>query len=113
MSTNEAKHTPGPWCTGSTNVPQPLYRGVIAIVEYNPDRFVSVWVDDDERAWRVHEQSEANARLIAAAPDMLEALEAIRFLLNEDRGYYVSASRLNELWEMVNKAIAKAKGEVT
>lgn len=47
-------------------------------------------------------QEEANARLIAAAPDMLEALENIE---NDDEHMPLSA------WKLIQDAIAAAKGE--
>lgn len=47
------------------------------------------------------EQTEANARLIAAAPDLLAALEGI--LAITDRNHVV--------WQAARDAIAKAKGE--
>jgi hypothetical protein len=47
------------------------------------------------------ETTEANARLIAAAPDLLEALENLE---NDDN------SIPSHAWDMVQSAIAKAKG---
>lgn len=47
-------------------------------------------------------EEEANARLIAAAPDLLEALENIE----NDDGHIPE-----KIWAMRNAAIAKAKGE--
>lgn len=55
---------------------------------------------------RLSEENKANAQLISAAPDMLEALERIKatFSWDELDG--------DELAQSVCKAIAKAKGEV-
>ena len=48
-------------------------------------------------------EAEANARLIAAAPDLLEALDtAVQ---------YIDAKRYPELMQMCEAAISKAKGE--
>lgn len=51
-------------------------------------------------------QSEADARLIAAAPDLLEALkEAVKYTRHPDYDWPVEFSR------MVDAAIAKAEGK--
>ena len=89
----ETKHTPGPWYHEGT--PQPVIAS-----ESDPKgrdiALVRLW-DGDE--------AEANAHLIAAAPEMLEALEAV----------VANCGHLN--WEQekalidARAAIAKAKGE--
>ena len=48
------------------------------------------------------QQAEANTRLAAAAPDMYEALRSIE---NDD------GSIPNTIWEMAQKALAKAEGK--
>lgn len=63
-------HTPGPWLTGQENQPQPLYRGIIAILEHSPEKRVFVW----QNATMVIDH-EANARLIAASPMILAELQ--------------------------------------
>lgn len=62
------------------------------------------------------EEAEANARLISAAPDMLEALEAITPIASFGADYFESKG-LMDFWrnaleaiEQAQKAIAKAKG---
>ena len=83
-----SKHTPGPWrvVQDPTNLSLQVYGQTLALFE--------CWRRSDE-------QTElANARLIAAAPDLLEALE---FVI---RG-------VPDTWEGVQKAraaIAKATG---
>ncbi len=66
---------------------------------------------------------EANARLIAAAPEMLEALEEIISTLDSSKAHSAKAElikdpsmsyliqALNLKYEIAKKAIAKAKGE--
>lgn len=53
------------------------------------------------------EENKANARLIASAPELLEALEAVDQALGNDPRWKVSTLRL----DIVRVAIAKAKGE--
>lgn len=79
-----AKHTPGPW-----GYEDPMGPDILTIVA-NPSDPVYEWVwvaqigtavieDDDGKVidQRPFWEHEANARLMAAAPEMLEALEAI------------------------------------
>lgn len=89
---NEFKHTPGPWlCSGKT---------VYALNDDGYNRF-SALVQD---AHTHQDELEANAHLIAAAPELLEALLAIV----GDKG----VQRVNsDLLNQALTAISKAKGE--
>jgi hypothetical protein len=67
-------HTPGPWKWGEG-------QGVIT-AEWNGFPWHIATVDMSELGWHEDEQCKSrengdNARLIAAAPDLLEALEAM------------------------------------
>ena len=91
-----SKHTPGPW------VPYAGTSGVF-IVSNQAMGYETVAhalaLDDGARPAKV---VEANARLIAAAPELLEACEmALRLRLDDD----------SEVADAVRAAIAKAKGE--
>lgn len=57
-----------------------------------------------------HGEQEANARLIAAAPDLLEALEAF-VNYNAEANGDVSIMSNDSLWIKAESAIAKARGE--
>ena len=112
---SEQKHTPGPWTfititPGSRgvgcfllNVPdidrkpgQPDYRALGEIRCLNPRR-----ISDEDRA---------NARLIAAAPDLLEALRAV---LRQFDCVCEQTPEDNRVYDQALAAIAKAtrKGE--
>lgn len=59
-----------------------------------------------------YEEAKANARLMAAAPELLEALEAIqKHWNNEDNAYYGMDDELFPIMETAKQAIAKARGE--
>jgi hypothetical protein len=63
---SESKHTPGPWTVGKSDAGFSIYAGDLLIVD-----LVSGILDDE---------ADANASLIAAAPDLLEALHQITML---------------------------------
>jgi hypothetical protein len=96
-----SKHTPGPWKTVARNYPiadTGDYDGCWEVLTGDPKKpIVQIWGDSDE--------DEANARLIAAAPDLLEAL---RRLL--DSGDVRDAAEKGAL-AAARAAIAKAEGQ--
>lgn len=93
------KHTPGPWTRGYKD-DQTIYSGAKRVAS----------VICAERQW------EANARLIAAAPDLLETLENIRSAaFGSAKATAGDATRaaeaLTTLGEWAAEAIAKATGQ--
>lgn len=90
------KHTPGPWR---------LER-----VEFDAGK--TTIYDQSGTALASTEgfiNSIPNARLIAAAPELLVALkEALRFVKNNTEDFYMAGHRLIE---QIEKAIAKAEGK--
>ncbi len=110
-----SKHTPGPWwaVVGSDHK-QPVcyYHGLVAYIadRDHEDRFIAVVTGEhgDESGRTVTaEEWEHNARLIAAAPDLLETLEEIVSY----EGGADSALHDEYVMERVHAAIAKAKGK--
>jgi len=93
-------HTPGPWqvdrfCEG-------VYH-VRPFLEMADEAGLS---DDAQTAIAINKEDKANANLIAAAPELLEACEIALDALGCDR---VRVDRL-EAQEIIHKAINKAKG---
>jgi hypothetical protein len=96
----ETKHTPGPWYRAAQATHE------IQIVTCNDADEPNGLIAEVRRvAWCNEDESQANARLIAAAPAMLEALkEAQGAFKRYDLANIGSAS-------IVNNAIANATGE--
>lgn len=108
-----APHTPGPW--ESVIDDKWIYVGSKGYANYR-NAFAQVDYDDVD-----HEEAEANARLIAAAPALLEALEAIdkvvsgyksqmKFCDIEALGYFREFVRRIEATKHA-AALSLAKGE--
>jgi len=96
-----AQHTPGPWSVGSSTVTI-NGAGHSALAIWPPKakagkRGKQICLVAPIYDW--NETDEANARLIAAAPELLEALRHLR-----EHGVSPRA------WDMLNAAIAKAEG---
>ena len=91
--------TPGPWHIDEA---RQITGTVTANGGHETRKICGVWVDYKNRGNPI-DTAQANARLIAAAPDLLEACRAIA-TLNEGQG------RLNmcEIAGMARAAIAKA-----
>lgn len=102
-----AKHTPGPWHVKS----DPFHFDTLSSIvggEKRGDgkRFPSHELNAEVGGFADFEIQEANARLIAAAPDLLEALEEAEKCLAESEYSEDGYAR-----KLVRAAIAKAKGE--
>jgi hypothetical protein len=99
-----SKHTPGPWTLfqdQSVRHYAGIEAGKLSIVSIGyPDELNPI--DDSGVHGNTEDEALANAYLIAAAPDLLEALENLE---NDDNSIPYHA------WDMVQSAIAKAKGE--
>ena len=95
------KHTPGPWFyeTGNTEA---------LIVERDGTTVAELQTTYQTTA---HRSLEANARLIAAAPDLLAALKGI---LREHDALQMAEGRTGDRWPAATRtraAITKATGE--
>jgi len=89
----KTKHTPGPWSVAETR------HGYDTVIrETNSEPIVLAFISGYTKA-----EGTANSNLIAAAPDLLAALEAL--LDARKQGHYHGE------WEEASAAIAKARGE--
>jgi hypothetical protein len=102
----KAKHTPGPWKVVRDG--NPLSAGIVAVIEHS-ERFLAVEEDHFGRPWCAPDTWEANARLIAAAPDLLEACRAVMWW-NERVGGFSEPEDERDVLEPLRAAIAKAEG---
>ncbi|MTJ81767.1 MAG: hypothetical protein F8N37_12215 [Telmatospirillum sp.] len=109
-----AAHTPGPWCiTGEDEYASGCPFVEISSGEDGTSLFhVTAWaVADVDRG--ITDEDRANARLIAAAPEMLAALElaleywALEYWAHRQQRY---KNRLPVWVQTARAAIAKAKG---
>jgi len=103
-----SKHTPGPWavqsaeeCTGRQL--DDLVKWVVTGDQH------SLWIStgptwDPEHA----EESEANARLIAAAPELLQTLQMVESVYRKN---CVTEGEPSSVFDAMQAAIAKATGE--
>lgn len=101
------KHTPGPWYVGSGTYEGRNIYSVASVTDdegftYQP--IVASAEDDGIKCW------DANARLIAAAPDLLEALQRIADG-QEMSGVFTFADVVLRYQEIARAAIARATGE--
>lgn len=96
----KTQHTPGPWIFDADNYNLTNQRGDI------------VFGEDGSQDMRLISPSKENARLIAAAPDLLDALVACECELSQNHG--LAWSNRNAFLDAVNTAraaIKKARGE--
>lgn len=111
-STSSSKHTPGPWIPYSEEGPRgkefrhsvcrvPLTDG--GVIDWDRDDFEHVCVC--EAIGKTEAHAEANARLIAAAPELLTALRSM--LASVDDIYIAENPRT---FDAARAAIAKAEG---
>lgn len=99
-----SKHTPGPWSLGKRGKTTQHIDGGHAVRNEGWWSLAKVYVVvDDEPS----EAGEANARLIAAAPEMLASLVEVMDWLGRPNELTLS----DEQVERIRAAIAKATGE--
>lgn len=117
-----SKHTPGPWTAEKWGHKSDTYGTGWSIRPYNHKTgemtgFQLAVVDGDDyplaQTNAMGGTSEANARLIAAAPEMLRALEEIRSETQDwfNDEYTSTADYADAVGTIVKAAIAKAKGQ--
>jgi len=98
---NELKHTPGPWQVTIWNGYSKTMAHIIFSKSFQKISTVNWWPEESETA--THETGIANAKLIAAAPELLEiAIQAFVFL--QKQGGYQSIPLINKIEEAINKA---------
>ncbi|RSE88621.1 hypothetical protein [Achromobacter denitrificans] len=95
-----AQHTPGPWEIDGEYVQQAGQTAVAVCDVLNMDKA-------GDKGWYSGPVTQANKRLISAAPELLEALEA---LLGMDVAYQ-RGPRVEAAVAIGRAAIVKAKGE--
>ena len=99
------KSTPGPWNTGTvlsneTRYTQPIFT--------DKGRCLGEVYGNINHSWT--DEHRANARLIAAAPDLLEACKYAQTNLEFPEGEAPNGSRFISAIERLQQAIAKAEG---
>ena len=96
--TETVNHTPGPWSYGGSV--EQVWGGVIESCGYH---VASAHGKNDD-------ECKANAHLIAAAPEMLEALKAAIANSDANIGPYGRTSEAQAVYDQVSDAIDKAEG---
>jgi len=96
----ESKHTPGPWHA------DPLGNGTRVFSWEGPDDYLIAELGDQGN------ETAANAALIAAAPDMYEALRALvsAFESREADPMWQLRKSTIEAWDDAIDAVAKVQG---
>ncbi len=102
-----SKHTPGPWMANEWRASEngeEVARGW----EIVKDGYLLPMADCDSENY---EESTANARLIAAAPDLLEALQRISLAKPDQLDHSIDVAIIERCANVARAAIAKATGE--
>jgi hypothetical protein len=111
------KHSPGPWQLKRNPPDHPMPAQIIGQVHPETGHrghICNMFVQDDRRDTTEH----ANARLIAAAPELLEALQEIGKLIDADilvrsiDGNQAVGQRTLNAIALLTLAIAKATGNI-
>jgi ATP adenylyltransferase/5',5'''-P-1,P-4-tetraphosphate phosphorylase II len=99
----EKEYTEGPW-----EIPSPQTIGAYEVIGDAHQLVALVYGES-------HDKQEANACLISAAPDLLEALQHVDILMGEpdDTLDYQAliGRRMLEMWPRIQAVINKAKGQ--
>lgn len=91
------KHTPGPWTFTAYGEGRPTPEFDVVYIESDGKPIAKIDTD-----FRRQSEARANAKLIAAAPDLFEALEKLAFVDPKDRE--ASKAALKKAFEAIRKA---------
>lgn len=104
-----SKHTPGPWSVDGVWRTGGLAIGATDTADGQLFQVCEVFGIDHET--HHDERSHANANLIAAAPDLLAALKAVRTQYIDDHSIAIPEEQhTDQLLVQIDAAIAKAEG---
>lgn len=115
-----SKHTPGPWVVGYGNGLTGNRASPSCFWDVQEIKAIPISCGDVAVCWlpisgQINEVMEADARLIAAAPELLEALEAMLEVHGVTQAYAEKHIEIPQSWvevsDLARAAIAKAKGE--
>jgi len=116
MEEDQVKHTPGPWEYDSNHsVVHGTPRYIKAPAGYEGNQWnevchVQSFFNYDSREY-LRSKIEANARLIAAAPELLEALIELSHQMKEMLAFYGANVSAVSAAKKADSLISKAKGE--
>ena len=103
------KHTPGPWQIDTAE--EYNFFGIWGPETEIPDDLKCIACVDYEGDSNVPEdEAKGNARLIAAAPELLNGLIEIKNLATQDLGKTDLQLQLNRIYYMALETIQKAEG---
>lgn len=105
---NEVKHTPGPWTFETVQTQSGICHKIGPFPWKNGKQNHACIYVDYASTGDIEKELAANARLMVAAPEMLEALEFISSCQNWEQSTGEAASALYEAASMARAAIAKA-----
>ncbi len=100
-----SKHTPGPWTGKSRTLTHGGWRSPEQLIDITAGETLIASYSTAPSEYPDDQTNVANARLIAAAPDLLEALKALC------AAPLHSVDARSELWVEAVAAIAKAEGK--
>jgi len=103
---NTTKHTAGPWTICELNTPKTFGSKAKQLISFPSNLAICELYSDREKPNHV-ETMEANARLIAAAPELLDALKLCAGILRVGS----HGAGTCEAYEAAFQAISKATGE--
>lgn len=105
------KHTPGPWMLTESDR---FDKEMVITTQHRLDESIGCICEMDVYfTGQIGIEQEANARLIAAAPDLLEAAQRFVEVMDESFDHPDTASeidKLNKVADAARAAIAKATG---
>ena len=102
-----SKHTPGPWVFSAIDSTE----GFLVVEKARPKSLVATVCKRNGCGWACpHEEPWANARLIAAAPELLAACTRTAEIIQGGDRFESLEPWAQEIVQSLNAAIAKAEG---
>ena len=107
---NKTQHTPGPWNIRNPQIGTVKEDDGLITIGSDAGKHIAT-IRTGGLPYEPSTEAKANAALLASAPELLNALEAVLYAADTMAAHAIVAGRFDAMRDKGRQAIAKARGE--